>query len=109
MLQVKVGIQLASLRQPFKKALHTAARLGADAVEIDARTELRPSELSQTGARSLQQMAWQPAWQVSCRDGANPITDDTCGNKALEILSKGTVDGGESLYMAERSGRNLSR
>lgn len=56
MLQVKVGIRLASLRQPFKKALHTAARLGADAVEIDARNEVRPEEFSQTGVRQLRKL-----------------------------------------------------
>ena len=56
MLTIKVGIQLASLRQPFKKALHTAARLGADAVEINARSEIRPRELTQTGIRQLRKM-----------------------------------------------------
>ena len=56
MHQLKIGIQLKSLRQPFKKALHTAARLGARAVEIDARDELRPQELSQTGLRQLRNM-----------------------------------------------------
>jgi sugar phosphate isomerase/epimerase len=55
-LQVKIGIQTASLKQPFKKALHTAARLGAQAVEIDARNEILPSELSQTGVRQLRKM-----------------------------------------------------
>ena len=30
----------------FKKALETAARLGAEAVEIDARHQLKPSEMS---------------------------------------------------------------
>ena len=56
MLQVKIGIQLASLKQPFKKALHTAARLGAQAVEIDSRKEILPSQLSQTGLRQIQKM-----------------------------------------------------
>ncbi len=56
MFQLKIGIQLASLRQPFKKALHTAARLGAQAVEIDARGELRPQELSRSGVRQLRKM-----------------------------------------------------
>ncbi len=56
MLQVKIGIQLASLRQPFKKALHTAARLGAQGVEIDARRDILPLELSQTGLRQLRKM-----------------------------------------------------
>ncbi len=56
MLERKIGVRLASLRQPLKKALHTAAQLGAEAVEIDARGELKPSELSQTGIRHLLKM-----------------------------------------------------
>jgi sugar phosphate isomerase/epimerase len=50
---VKIGIQTRSLRQPLKTALRTAARLGADGVEIDVRTELPPRELSQTGLRQF--------------------------------------------------------
>ena len=57
MLHVNIGIQLASLRQPFKKALHTAASLGAEAVEIDARNESWLRELSQTGLRQLAENA----------------------------------------------------
>lgn len=53
---VKIGIQTRSLRQPFKQALATAARLGADGVEIDARNELLPAELSATGMRALRKM-----------------------------------------------------
>lgn len=56
MPQIKIGIQLTSLRQPFKKALHTAARLGARAVEIDARGEIRPEQVSQTGIRQIRKM-----------------------------------------------------
>ncbi|MEX0820329.1 MAG: sugar phosphate isomerase/epimerase family protein [Pirellulaceae bacterium] len=52
-LDLKVGIQLASLQLPFKKALHTAAELGANGVEIDARNDLKPQELSHTGLRQL--------------------------------------------------------
>jgi sugar phosphate isomerase/epimerase len=50
---VKIGIQTRSLRQPLKQALHTAARLGAEGVEIDARSELPPGEMSRTGMREL--------------------------------------------------------
>ena len=39
MLQLKVGICLASLNLPLKKAIPKAAQLGADAVEIEARGE----------------------------------------------------------------------
>lgn len=56
MPELKIGIGLSSLRQPFKKALHTAAGLGATAVEIDARNDVRPHELSDTGRRQLRKM-----------------------------------------------------
>ena len=56
MLQLKTGIRLESLRLPFKQALATAAEIGAEAVEINARTQLKPSELSRTGVRHLRKM-----------------------------------------------------
>ena len=56
MLTLKIGIQTANLRQNFKQSLLTAAKLGADAVEIDARNELRPAVLSQTGLRQFRKM-----------------------------------------------------
>lgn len=56
MADVNVGIQLASLRMPLKKALLTAAQLGAQGVEIDARNDIRPQELSDTGRRQLRKM-----------------------------------------------------
>jgi sugar phosphate isomerase/epimerase len=54
--ELKIGIQLASLRQPLRQALHTAARLGAAGVEVDARGELRPGELGQTGLRHIRKL-----------------------------------------------------
>lgn len=56
MPQIKVGVQLASLKLPFKKALLAAARMGATGVEIDARGELHPQELSRTGARQIRKL-----------------------------------------------------
>ena len=56
MLTLKVAIQTASLRLPLKQALFSAAELGADAVELDARQEFRPGELSQTGLRQFRKM-----------------------------------------------------
>jgi sugar phosphate isomerase/epimerase len=53
---LRIGIQTRSLRQPFKQAIRTAARLGADGVEIDARNELRPGELSGTGLREFHKL-----------------------------------------------------
>ncbi len=40
----------------MRQALTTAARLGAAGVEFDARNELRPGEISQTGLRELQKL-----------------------------------------------------
>jgi sugar phosphate isomerase/epimerase len=56
MLRIKIGVQLASLRMPFKDALRTAAELKVDAVEIDARGELNPREMSQTAYRQVRKM-----------------------------------------------------
>ena len=53
MLEIKVGIHLTSLRMPLLKGLAAAARLGAQGVELDARGELRPAELTQTALRQL--------------------------------------------------------
>ena len=52
-LTLKIAVRLACLRQSFRKALQTAATLGAEAVEIDARTEIRPAEMTQSAIRHL--------------------------------------------------------
>lgn len=62
MLQIKVAIELASLKArsgpqlSFAQALHTAARLGAEAVEIDGRNEVAVADLSRTGVRQVRKM-----------------------------------------------------
>ncbi len=53
MSQFRIAIELSCLRQPFKQALLTAAKLDADAVAIDARGEIRPSTITATGIRQL--------------------------------------------------------
>jgi sugar phosphate isomerase/epimerase len=53
---LKIGIQTRSLRLPLRRALQIASRVGADGVEIDARTELPPAEMSQTGLRQFQKL-----------------------------------------------------
>jgi hypothetical protein len=64
-LQIKVGIRLASLRLPFRQALVMAKQLGAEAVEIDARSELRPEELTHTGVRQVRKLLDDVALRVS--------------------------------------------
>jgi sugar phosphate isomerase/epimerase len=53
---VKIGIQTRSLRQPLRQALVTASRLGAQGIEIDARSELRPGDISRTGLREFHKL-----------------------------------------------------
>ena len=44
------------LKMPIRKSLEFAARLGASAVQLDARSEINPSQLSDTGVRQLRKM-----------------------------------------------------
>jgi sugar phosphate isomerase/epimerase len=48
-----IGVQIASLRMPLRQALPRIASMGAKAVELDARGELKPRELSQTALRQI--------------------------------------------------------
>ena len=54
MLKLKKAVNLESLRQPLKSAIATAAAIGADAIEVNGRTQLRPAEMSRTAVRHLQ-------------------------------------------------------
>ena len=56
MIGYRLAAQTRCFMEPIKKALHTAARLQCDGVQIDAREEVRPSGLSQTGLRQLRKM-----------------------------------------------------
>ncbi len=49
-------MQTRCFSQPIKKALHTAAQVGCEGVQIDARQELHPAELSETGLRQLRKI-----------------------------------------------------
>lgn len=65
MPSVRIGIQLRSLRQPLRQALDTAARLGAGGIEIDARNEIRPGDISRTGLQELHKLLTDRSQQVS--------------------------------------------
>lgn len=56
MLQIRVGVQLASLRLPFAQAAKVARQLNVEAVEIDARGEFNPAALSGTGRRQIRKL-----------------------------------------------------
>lgn len=56
MAELKVAVRLDAMQMPLRTALETAARLGASAVELDARGEIHPSQLSDTGLRQLRKL-----------------------------------------------------
>lgn len=53
MPDLKIGVQVASLRMPFKKALPHIAKMGATAVELDARNMFNAREMSETALRQI--------------------------------------------------------
>jgi sugar phosphate isomerase/epimerase len=53
---LRIAVDLSCLRLPFKQALLAAKRIGVEAVEIDARGEINPQELSQSGRRQLRKL-----------------------------------------------------
>jgi len=61
---LKISVELSARGPSLRKALPMAARLGAGAVEIDARGEITP-ELSRTGVRQLRKMLDDQRLRVS--------------------------------------------
>ena len=62
---VKIAIQTRSLRQPLRQAIQTAAQLGAEGIEIDARNELPPAQMSQTAIRQFRKLLADLSLSVS--------------------------------------------
>ncbi len=56
MAELNLAVRLDALKLPLRKALETAAQLGASAVELDARNQIHPSQLSDTGLRQLRKI-----------------------------------------------------
>lgn len=56
MLQLNVGIRLASFGLPFRPALARAAALGAEAVELDTQGEIQPAQLSPSAIREIRKL-----------------------------------------------------
>lgn len=102
MLQVKIGIQLASLKLPFRKALLMAAQLGASAVEIDVRNQLSPDEMSGTGIRHVRKMLEDLNLRVSA--AAFPTRR---GYDVLEDLDRRVDATKRSLQLAYDLGANV--
>lgn len=92
---MKIGIMLDSLRQPFNEALNTAARIGADALQITATgTELDPLSKSSHERRALLFRIKAAGLSVSavCGDlGGHGFTRKEDNTRKIEI-SKRIVD-----------------
>ncbi|MBD13789.1 MAG: hypothetical protein CMJ72_01330 [Planctomycetaceae bacterium] len=56
MIGYQIAAQTKCFNEPIRKALHTAARLQCNGVQIDVRSELPQTELSQTGVRQFRKM-----------------------------------------------------
>ena len=63
--ELKIGIRLASLKLGVRKGLAVAKQLGARSVEIDARGEIRPEALTQSGLRELRRLIEEHGLGVS--------------------------------------------
>lgn len=56
MVGARIAVQTKCLAQPLKKALHTVGAMQPDGVQIDLRTELPQTEVSDTGLRQLRKL-----------------------------------------------------
>ena len=56
MAEVNLAVRLDAMQLPLRRALEMASRFGASAVELDARNEIHPSQLSDTGLRQLRKI-----------------------------------------------------
>jgi len=65
LLRIRAAVRLSCFNLPFKKALITAASIGAEAVEIDARTELDMRDLSDSAIRHISKLLEDQGLAVS--------------------------------------------
>ena len=56
MAELNVAVRLDAMDLPVRSGLLAAARMGVKGVELNARTEIHPSQLSDTGVRQLRKM-----------------------------------------------------
>jgi sugar phosphate isomerase/epimerase len=53
MLPIHVAVATRSFHQPIKRAVQTAREIGVQGIQLDARNELKPADLSETGRRQF--------------------------------------------------------
>lgn len=65
MLQLKTSVRLEQLKLPVKRGIEVASQLGAQAVELNARTEIPLRDMSRTAVRHLKKLLADRNLQVS--------------------------------------------
>jgi len=53
MTRHRIAVATAPFAQPLRQSIQTASRIGAQGIHLNARTEVRPTEFSDTGLRQL--------------------------------------------------------
>ena len=80
MAEINLAVRLSALKMPFRRAIHAAAKLGASSIEIDARQEIHPAQISETGLRQLRKLLEDLNLRVSSlrfqtRRGSDQVED----------------------------------
>ncbi len=68
MRPLRLALATSCLGQPLKPALMLASRLGANGVQLDARNEIKPSEMSATGRRQFLHLLSEIGLQIASLD-----------------------------------------
>jgi len=68
MQRLRLAVASRCLQLPLKGALRRAAEMGASGIQFDARNELRPADLSETGRRQLLHSLTEMGLAVSSLD-----------------------------------------
>ena len=103
MPRLEIAVELAGLRMPFKKALHTAARLLADLPEGTMGVDFNPGNLVLAGFSPQEALdALGPSvLHVHATDAA----PDLAANRGSEVLlGEGTVDFPSLLGLLDQHG-----
>lgn len=102
MVPLKIAVSLADFRLPLKKALLAARQVGAAAVEIDARGELKPHELTDTALRHLRKLLEDTDLRV-----AAVAFQTRRGYDAPEDIDRRVAATKDALHFARRLGADL--
>lgn len=89
-LQLKTSINSASFGLPLKSAMEAAAEIGAAAIEIDARQQISPQELSRTGVRQILKWLSDYRLKIACVNfqTRHAISDDQNLQRRIDAIKQ---------------------